>query len=100
MPSLTEVSHAQAEYGKTAVLTVAQRCACMLWPAVIHSGQERESMDKDRIKGTVKQAAGSVKAKVGEVTGNTSLEAEGKVQELEGKLQKTYGKAKDALKKD
>lgn len=57
-------------------------------------------MDKDRIKGTVKQAEGAIKEQVGKLAGNPTLEAEGKIEKAEGALQKTYGKVKDALRKD
>lgn len=56
-------------------------------------------MDKDRIKGTVKQAKGSAKESIGKLTGDPSLEVEGKVDQAEGTVQKAYGKAKDALRK-
>jgi uncharacterized protein YjbJ (UPF0337 family) len=56
-------------------------------------------MDKDRIKGTVKQAEGTIKEKVGQATGDTSLEIEGKVEKAEGTVQKAFGKMKDALRK-
>ncbi|PKP79434.1 MAG: CsbD family protein [Alphaproteobacteria bacterium HGW-Alphaproteobacteria-2] len=56
-------------------------------------------MDKDRIKGTVRQAEGTVKERVGKLTGNTSLEVEGKIEQAAGTLQKSFGKAKDALRK-
>lgn len=57
-------------------------------------------MDKNRIKGAAKQAAGSVKQGLGKLTGNTSLEAEGAVEKAEGVIQSEFGKARDALKKD
>jgi uncharacterized protein YjbJ (UPF0337 family) len=56
-------------------------------------------MDKDRIKGTVKQAEGTIKEKVGQATGDTSLEIEGKVEKAEGTVQKAFGKLKDAFRK-
>lgn len=55
-------------------------------------------MDKDRIKGTVKQVEGTIKEGVGKASGDTSLEAEGKIEKAEGTLQKKFGKAKDALR--
>lgn len=57
-------------------------------------------MDKDRIKGSVKQAEGSGKEALGKLTGDRSLQAEGKIKKAEGSIQKAYGKAKDALRKD
>jgi uncharacterized protein YjbJ (UPF0337 family) len=56
-------------------------------------------MDKDRIKGTVKQAEGTIKEKVGQATGDTALEVEGKIERVEGTVQKAFGKTKDALRK-
>jgi len=56
-------------------------------------------MDKDRIKGSVKQAEGSVKEGVGKLTGNKSLELKGKIKKAEGGIQKEFGKAKDTLRK-
>ena len=57
-------------------------------------------MDKDRIKGTAKQAEGAVKEGLGKLTGDKALEAEGKIEKAEGTLQKAFGKVKDALRKD
>jgi uncharacterized protein YjbJ (UPF0337 family) len=56
-------------------------------------------MDKDRIKGTAKQAQGKVMEGVGKATDDPSLQVKGKVKHAEGALQKTFGKAKDALRK-
>jgi len=55
-------------------------------------------VDKDRVKGTVKQVKGTVKAQVGKLTGNESLEVEGTVERVEGAVQKAFGKVKDALR--
>jgi uncharacterized protein YjbJ (UPF0337 family) len=56
-------------------------------------------MDKDRIKGTVKQAQGKVMEGVGKATDDPNLQAKGKVKNAEGAVQKAFGKAKDALRK-
>lgn len=55
-------------------------------------------MDKDRIKGKMKDIAGRVERKAGELTGNKELEAEGADKQVEGKIQNTVGKVKDAAK--
>jgi uncharacterized protein YjbJ (UPF0337 family) len=69
--------------------------------AVPHSlCKEYQTMDKDRVKGTVKQVEGTVKEQLGKLTGNTSLEVEGKIEKTEGKVQKAFGEAKDALRSD
>jgi uncharacterized protein YjbJ (UPF0337 family) len=56
-------------------------------------------MDKDRIKGSVKQAQGKVMEGVGKATDDPNLQAKGKVKNAEGAVQKAFGKAKDALRK-
>jgi uncharacterized protein YjbJ (UPF0337 family) len=55
-------------------------------------------MDKDRVKGTIKQAKGAAKERLGKLTGDTALEVQGKIDKAEGTIQKTVGKAKDALR--
>lgn len=55
-------------------------------------------MNKDRIKGNLKQAEGAAKEALGKLSGDPALEAEGKVKTVEGTLQKAVGKAKDALR--
>ncbi len=52
-------------------------------------------MDKDRIKGTAKQATGAVKETVGKLTGDKKLKVEGKADKVEGKIQNAFGGAKD-----
>lgn len=55
-------------------------------------------MDKDRIKGSAKQAKGAVKEAVGKVTGDAKLEAEGKRDKTAGKIQNAIGGLKDTLR--
>jgi uncharacterized protein YjbJ (UPF0337 family) len=52
-------------------------------------------MDKDTIKGKVKDAAGRVERQAGEWTGRKDMEAEGAARQAEGKAQKGLGKLKD-----
>jgi uncharacterized protein YjbJ (UPF0337 family) len=54
-------------------------------------------MDKDRVKGTIDEAAGTVKQKTGQLTGDTALQIEGIAQQVKGKLENAWGKAKDAV---
>ncbi len=56
-------------------------------------------MNKDRIEGAAKQAAGSIKQAVGELTGDAKLKADGAVEKAEGKVQNAVGGLKDAAKK-
>lgn len=55
-------------------------------------------MNKDQVKGAVKDAAGKVQSKTGEMTGNTDQQAKGMVRQAEGKTQKKVGDAKEAVK--
>lgn len=55
-------------------------------------------MDKDRIKGTIDDAAGRAKRQVGEWTGDTGTQAEGAAQQIKGKAEKAWGNVKDAAR--
>lgn len=55
-------------------------------------------MDKDRMKGSAKQASGSMKEAAGDLTGDSKLKAEGKMEKLGGKAQNAAGGLKDSLK--
>ena len=56
-------------------------------------------MNKDQVKGVVKDAAGKVQQKTGEAIGSTDQQAKGLLKQIEGKVQKAYGDVKEALKK-
>ena len=55
-------------------------------------------MNKDQVKGTVKDAAGKVQSKAGELTGSTEQQAKGMAKQFEGKTQKKVGDAKEVMK--
>lgn len=55
-------------------------------------------MNKDQVKGTIKEVAGKVQKNTGDALGNTSQEAKGMAREVEGKVQKNLGDAKETLK--
>lgn len=55
-------------------------------------------MDKDRVKGTIDDAAGRAKRQVGEWTGDTQSQAEGAAQQVKGKAEKAWGNVKDAAR--
>ena len=55
-------------------------------------------MNKDQVKGSIKDAAGKVQRKTGEAIGSTEQEARGAAKQVEGKAQKTFGDAKEGLK--
>ena len=56
-------------------------------------------MDKDRVKGTIDDAAGRVKRQVGEWTGDTDAQVEGAAQQVKGKAEKAWGNIKDSARK-
>ena len=55
-------------------------------------------MDKDRVKGSAKQAAGAIKETVGKITGDVKLQADGEADKTAGKIQNAVGGVKDALR--
>lgn len=55
-------------------------------------------MNKDQVKGAVKDASGKVQEKAGRVTGNQEQESKGLGKQAEGKTQKTVGDVKEAVK--
>ncbi len=59
---------------------------------------EGRQMDKDRIKGAIRQAAGSIKESLGRASGDTRTEASGKADKNLGKAQSTLGSVKDRLR--
>lgn len=55
-------------------------------------------MNKDQIKGAVKDVAGKVQEKAGEITGNDKQQVKGLKNQVEGKVQKGFGNVKEAFK--
>lgn len=55
-------------------------------------------MNKDQVKGAVKDAAGKVQRETGELIGSPEQQAKGLAKQAEGKVQKSYGDAKEAVK--
>jgi uncharacterized protein YjbJ (UPF0337 family) len=54
-------------------------------------------MNKDQVKGRVKQAAGKIKEVAGKVTGNKKTELDGAVQKAAGASRANFGDAKGRL---
>lgn len=61
--------------------------------------QER-MMNKDQVKGRIKEATGAAKEAAGKVTGKDGLEQKGKLQKAAGKVQAGYGDVKKDIKKN
>jgi uncharacterized protein YjbJ (UPF0337 family) len=56
-------------------------------------------MNKDQIKGRVKEAKGEIKKDTGKLFGNKKLEVEGTAEKAAGKVQKRVGDLKHAVDK-
>ncbi len=56
-------------------------------------------MNKDQMKGAVKDAAGKVQRKAGEAMGSNKQQAKGMAKQAEGKMQKVAGDTKDSATK-
>ena len=52
-------------------------------------------VDKDRIAGAAKKAAGAVQKTAGKALGDRKMEGEGRAKEAEGDVQNTIGGIKD-----
>ncbi len=52
-------------------------------------------MNKDQVKGSIKQAAGKVQQKVGEAVGSEKHQVKGIGKQIEGAAQKAVGNVKD-----
>jgi uncharacterized protein YjbJ (UPF0337 family) len=57
------------------------------------------AMNKDQVKGAVKDAAGKVQRKAGEAMGSNKQQAKGMAKQAEGKVQKAAGDMKDSAVK-
>jgi uncharacterized protein YjbJ (UPF0337 family) len=56
------------------------------------------SMNKDQVKGRVREAEGKIKEVAGRFLGNDRLEAKGKVQKVLGEAQARFGDIKQDVK--
>ena len=48
-------------------------------------------MNRDQVKGTMKDVAGKIQRKAGEITGSTSQQIKGGAKQVAGKVQKAIG---------
>lgn len=54
-------------------------------------------MNKDQVKGTVKDTAGKVQEEFGKATGSAEQQAKGEARQVEGTVQKGVGDVKDKV---
>ena len=55
-------------------------------------------MNKDQVKGALKEAAGKVQSKTGELIDSPEQQIKGAVKQVEGNAQKNLGDAKENVK--
>lgn len=56
-------------------------------------------MDKDRLKGRLRQTVGAMKQAVGRATGDRKTETEGTIEKSSGASQSALGRAKERLRR-
>ena len=56
-------------------------------------------MNRDQVKGRMKEAGGTIQQKAGKATGNRSQQAKGLLKRGEGKLQKAAGDSRNDAEK-
>jgi uncharacterized protein YjbJ (UPF0337 family) len=57
-------------------------------------------MNKNQVKGVVKDIAGKVQEKVGQLFGSKEQQAKGLGKQISGKTEKNYGDAKEVIKNE
>lgn len=55
-------------------------------------------MNKDQVKGTVKDIAGKIQEGAGKVVGSKKQQAKGISKQISGKAEKSFGDTKNAMK--
>jgi uncharacterized protein YjbJ (UPF0337 family) len=65
---------------------------------VLYNVRQENIMNKNQVKGRIKQAKGKGKELVGQTVGNKELEQKGKAQKIGGKVQAGYGDLKKDIK--
>lgn len=56
-------------------------------------------MNKDQVKGTVKEITGKVQVEAGKLTGDKEQQVKGLSKQVAGKAEVSYGNAKESIKK-
>jgi len=55
-------------------------------------------MNKDQVKGSLKDIGGKIQEEVGKAVGSSEQQAKGLSKQVEGKVQEKYGDAKEIVK--
>lgn len=57
-------------------------------------------MNKNQVKGALKDVAGKVQEEIGKLVGNKEEQVKGIGNQISGKAEETYGDAKEAIKSE
>jgi len=57
-------------------------------------------MNKDQVKGSIKETTGKAQQQLGKAVGSEKQQLKGAAREVEGRGQKAYGNAKERLRDD
>jgi uncharacterized protein YjbJ (UPF0337 family) len=57
-------------------------------------------MNKDQVKGTVKDIVGKMQEEVGKLVGNKEQQVKGMGKQISGKTEKNYGDAREVIKNE
>jgi uncharacterized protein YjbJ (UPF0337 family) len=74
-----------------------QSTACRPFPGTRYQEQHM-NMNKDQVKGHVKEVKGTIKEIAGKLVGNEKLEQKGKIQKIVGEAQVQIGDIKESVK--
>jgi len=70
----------------------------MIWASVNQERRE-DIMNRDQVKGRIKEAKGNAKKVAGIAVGSKKLERKGIIQNTIGKVQSAYGDLKEDIRK-
>jgi uncharacterized protein YjbJ (UPF0337 family) len=81
----------------TLQLSQSSNTACRPFTGIRYQEQVM-SMNKDQVKGRVKEAEGKIKEVAGKLVGNETLQLKGKIQKTLGEAQAKFGDVKQDMK--
>jgi uncharacterized protein YjbJ (UPF0337 family) len=58
---------------------------------------EQSNVNKDQVKGAVKNVAGKIQEQAGKMVGSKKQQVKGRSKQVSGKIQKSFGDAKQSV---
>ena len=93
--SILAMNHCGGTNGAAAIQNLSTACRSLT--GVRHE-EEAMSMNRDQVKGRLKEAKGKIKEAAGKLVGNEKLEQKGKAQKVLGEAQAKFGDVKKDVK--